>query len=383
MIRRIWALLATFLALLVLPSLLHAQVAEPKRTPFGITAPAGDGSRALTAGRPAASGPASVAPPGVLDRAWGWVLVQQQAFRKEMNAAVQRLKEEPFGSAFLLIVFASFAYGVLHAVGPGHGKGVISGYVLANNQAVRRGVLLSFMAALIQALSAISIFAVLNLALNAKKQDFDTVESWLSTASWGLVALIGAWLTWRQIRPLLTATFERLAVAPAHAHVHGHLPAHGHSMAREHALAHGPAAHHHHGRPSHEHGPDSGCGHSHIPAARDLEGQWSLSRAVAIAFSVGIRPCTGALGVLAVTTLNGLFWVGVAATLAMGIGTAITTSVIAATAAGSRDLALRFAGEGPWAGRIASAASFAGATALLVLGTVFFFASLWGGGAPI
>jgi len=67
----------------------------------------------------------------------------------------------------------------------------------------------------------------------------------------------------------------------------------------------------------------------------------------------------------------------------MSIGTAITISAIAALAVGSRDFATRFAGgEGPWAIRVSTAAGLAGAAALFVLGTAFFFASLHGS-API
>jgi len=277
------AVLSLVLALLVMPTLARAQTAEPKPSPFGIAASPDGANRGLTAGRPAAGAPAAAAP-GLLDLAWAWVLETQNFFRAKMNAAVASMKKEPLGPGFFAILFAGFLYGVIHAVGPGHGKGVVSSYVLANRQTARRGILLAFLSAAIQALSAISIFAVLRLLLNARKQEFDTVEAWLATASWGLVAVIGAWLVWRQLRPLFAN-----AAARDRAHPHGHF--------------HGGHDHAGHG----VHDGDCDCGHAHIPAARDLEGPWSWRHALSLAIPVGIRPCTGALGVLALTTLNGLF----------------------------------------------------------------------------
>ena len=56
------------------------------------------------------------------------------------------------GSKMWLLVGLSFAYGIFHAAGPGHGKAVISSYMLANEVALRRGILLSFVSAFLQAL---------------------------------------------------------------------------------------------------------------------------------------------------------------------------------------------------------------------------------------
>ena len=74
----------------------------------------------------------------------------------------------------------------LPAAGPGHGKAVISSYVLADGQTVRRGVLLSFMAALIQAFSALVLVAVLMLVLRSTGLQIRVMEAWLETLSWGL-----------------------------------------------------------------------------------------------------------------------------------------------------------------------------------------------------
>jgi ABC-type nickel/cobalt efflux system permease component RcnA len=116
-----------------------------------------------------------------------------------------------------------------------------------------------------------------------------------------------------------------------------------------------------------------------MPAPKDLEGELGWRKALAIAFSVGVRPCSGAIIVLIFALSQGLLWAGIFATFAMALGTAITVSVLAALAVGSKELAQRMAGENSlWAQRIGLAAGLTGSALVLLMGTLFFFASLKG-----
>ena len=136
----------------------------------------------------------------MLQQAGSWLLEKQAQLNRELATAVRRIKgADPF-SATLTLAFLSFAYGVLHAAGPGHGKAVISSYVLADGRTVRRGILLAFLAAMIQALSALVLVAVLVLVLRSTGMQMRLMEAWLETISWGLVALVGAWLVYYQLR---------------------------------------------------------------------------------------------------------------------------------------------------------------------------------------
>jgi nickel/cobalt transporter (NicO) family protein len=94
-----------------------------------------------------------------------------------------------------------------------------------------------------------------------------------------------------------------------------------------------------------------------------------------MALAVGIRPCTGAIGVLFVANGLGLMWAGVVSTFVMAIGTAITVSALAALAAGSRGIATRIAGaaDNSWAARVQTAFGLAGAALVFILGTTFFY----------
>jgi ABC-type nickel/cobalt efflux system permease component RcnA len=369
------ALLALFAvhAVLFSPQSALAQSDAAKRPLSGLAAPSGDRAQAAARATPAAE------PAGLGARLWMWVLEGQREMTGAMTSAVRQLKTgDAVGSAMALAA-VSFLYGILHAVGPGHGKFVISSYALANEKTMRRGIVLSFMAALVQAVSAIAIVGVLAMLFKATSLQIRALEAHLETASWGLIALFGAWLLYRQIHAL------RATAGPdghGHSHAHAHGPHHDHDG---HHHPHGAHGHHHHASdPHHHHHHDeeaacAACGHAHVATPDQLQGEWSWGKAWSLALSIGIRPCTGALGVLLFALSLGLFWAGVFATFAMALGTAITVSVLAALAVGSRQLATRLAGpEGPWAGRIATAAGLTGAALVLVMGVTFCIASLSG-----
>lgn len=380
----------TLVGLMMFAGLTVGPAVAQQKSPFGIpvpgasepadtaasekssSPPASKGSitsgRGLTAGRPPAdeaASPDQTRNHGPFTQAWVWLMRQQQAINRELSSAVRRFKtEDPWTSA-LFLGFLSFTYGVLHAAGPGHGKAVISSYVLANERTVRRGIMLSFMAAFIQAISAIVIVGVMAVVLNQTSLQIKATEAWITTLSWALVAAIGAWLLYTQIKPMFAS--NRLQSA-GHGHNHDH-PGHDHAH-HGHTHTHG----HHHANAD---GSCSSCGHAHIPDPSQLEGKWSWTKAVMVAFSVGIRPCTGAILVLIFALTQGLIWAGVFATFAMALGTAITVSTLAALAVGSRELATRLAGgDSIWATRLQTSVGVLGSVFLLALGVVFFIGSL-------
>jgi nickel/cobalt exporter len=79
----------------------------------------------------------------------GWLLAKQATFYRALAGLIRAAKTN--GSAYWGLMGISFAYGIFHAAGPGHGKAVISSYLLANEETWRRGIVLSFASALLQA----------------------------------------------------------------------------------------------------------------------------------------------------------------------------------------------------------------------------------------
>ena len=86
-----------------------------------------------------------------------------------MSATIRAAKSD--GSAVWTLLAISFAYGIFHAAGPGHGKAVISSYLVANQETARRGIVLSFASALMQALVAVADRRHLRLAAQRHREN--------------------------------------------------------------------------------------------------------------------------------------------------------------------------------------------------------------------
>src|SRR6476659_4408065 len=221
--------------------------------------------------------------PGSFSGIFGWVLRTQQSLQRDLAAGVKSLKGEHAVTGAVMLAALSFIYGVVHAVGPGHGKTIISSYVVANEETVRRGVIISFIAAGLQALTAIALVGILAFALNASGMQINAWSKQLEMVSYALIALVGAWLLTTQLIAIFRRWQESRAAKP---HGTGHDHHHGE---HDHHHAHDP----HHG---HTHAEGEAC--HHIVDARELAGPFSWRKILAVVFSVGIRPCTGEILVL-------------------------------------------------------------------------------------
>jgi len=303
--RGIVACAAAVLAILAFDTAMHALLAQ---TPFG--------------------GPRPAAEPQV-GGIVGWLLTKQSEFYREISATIRAAKSD--GSAVWTLLSISFAYGIFHAAGPGHGKAVISSYLVANQETARRGIVLSFASALMQSLVAVVIVGVCAWLLNASAKTMCGAEKAIEVASYALIAVFGARLVWTKgggfMRALQAPRPAAVLAAVAHHHDHGHDHGHDH-----HGHTHG----HDHGHVHDEH-----CGHAHGPEPSELAGPGGWRRGFAAIFAVGIRPCSGAILVLVFALAQGLFWAGIAATFVMGLGTAITVATIAVLAVSAKDLAQR------------------------------------------
>ncbi|CUK08781.1 nickel/cobalt efflux protein RcnA [Achromobacter xylosoxidans] len=329
--------------------------------------------------------------PGWLSAFFGQVSVWQTHFYRQLTAAVRAWQAD--GGAAWTLIGLSFAYGVFHALGPGHGKAVISSYVLANRQTARNGALLALLSALVQALVAIAMVAALALVFNATAAVMNQATRWLELASYALVTLLGAWLVWiKAIRPLLRrrrAAAMAVAAAPtsvASAPVlkgAAALRAIGVRASAPHGHAVAPAPPHDHDHDHvHAHHDDCGCGHAHVPPPDQVAGPLSWRRAWSAIFAVGLRPCSGALIVLVFALSQGFFLAGVASALAMGLGTGLTVAALAclAVAAGGAATTLGSRLSGVAAARLRYGVEALAALAVLALGVLLLCGMLAGGG---
>ena len=273
----------------------------------------------------------------------GWILAEQARFYRMLSGLIRAAKAD--GSAAYTLLGVSFVYGVFHAAGPGHGKAVISSYLVANNETWRRGVVLSFASAMVQALTAIVLVAIAAALLGATAKAMGDTVRVIEVVSYALIVLIGLRLLWVKGRALL-ALLRGRHEKQGHAHQH---KGHGHD-------------HHHDHRNE-----ASAWGHAHVPEPRELAGKHWLRRGLAAVLAVGLRPCSGAIIVLVFALAQGLFWIGIASTFAMGVGTALTVAAIATLAVAARGLAGRLAKSKPGAGVILVRGLEAAAAVLIIL----------------
>jgi ABC-type nickel/cobalt efflux system permease component RcnA/ABC-type uncharacterized transport system substrate-binding protein len=273
----------------------------------------------------------------------------QRAFYAMLTSALARLKSD--NAAFWILGGLSFVYGIVHAAGPGHGKVVISSYMLASESRVRRGLWLSFAAAFVQAIVAVAFILIAALALNMTSLAMSAAAEWVVAASYGLVMLLGLWLIIRRIFGL------------GHRHHHHDLKqrAHAHLHAGEHE-------HHDH---DHEH---DHAHHAVTPA--QARGNWREQLGVVLA--VGIRPCSGALVVLVFALSQGLLAAGIAAVFLMALGTALTVALLATIAITAKGLARRLiTAEGGVAADVVWWLELFGALIVFAFGAVLFTASFF------
>lgn len=303
---------------------------------------------------------------GILSGLLNWVNVQQQGFYRALTGALKAMRED--GSKLWLLVGLSFAYGVFHAAGPGHGKAVISSYMLANEVALRRGVMLSFVSSMLQGATAIVVVGAAFLVLRGTALSMTDATWFLETASYALVTAFGAWLLWQKLAPRVARwsgrapahSLSAAAAAPGHAHHHHH--------------------HDHHDHAGHDHAAGevcATCGHAHAPDPAMIAGdRFDWRTAWSAVAAVGLRPCSGALIVLTFSFMNGLWLGGIVSVFAMAIGTAITVSALATTAVMAKNLAVRMAGDGRTGNVIHAGIEIGGAALVLLLGLVLLTASL-------
>ena len=227
-----------------------------------------------------------------------WVIEGQKRFHGLLATHVNAIAQDPIHHGLMLIVL-SFVYGVFHAVGPGHGKAVIVTYLGSHKASLRRGALISFLAALLQSTVAILLVILISQVLSIRFSDVNSYANDITQVSYVLVMLLGAFLfltaslnQWKNFRKNIDK--QAYIGDPKHEHEHHH----------EHSC----------------------CGGHHVHQS-DPKESWLQS--ISVIFSMGIRPCSGAIVVLIYAHLVGALYYGVIATLVMGLGTGFAIASLA------------------------------------------------------
>ncbi len=285
---------------------------------------------------------------GGFDTLAAWARGEQREAQNAMAGGLRAIKAgEPGALAALLGL--CFAYGVFHAAGPGHGKVLIGGYGVGSAVRVGPMVGIALVSSLAQATTAVLlVYAGVFVFDWTRERMTGLADGLLDAASYGAIALIGAWLALRGLRRLMALRGEHgqghherhLDGGPGQvqdgrnlhvhdnrghrAHDHGH--DHGHGHAHDHGHGH---AHDHGNGHAHGHAHDHACGHAHGPTVEEVARVRTLRDAAVLVAGVAIRPCTGALFLLILTWRMGIDAAGILGAYAMGLGTASVTVAVA------------------------------------------------------
>ena len=210
------------------------------------------------------------------------IMALQREVRQKMTDFARQIQEKPSGSAMFRFMGLALAYGVLHALGPGHGKSIVCSYFLSRrgrySQAVLFGNCLSF-AHVVSATLIVLLLSVLGSQVNIFA--FHNIENSIETFSYLLIGLVGLFLLFNVLRELRAG-----------------IPADG-----EHGAADGKSM-------------------------------------AALSLSAGLIPCPGAAIILLFSLSQGILWAGLLAMVPLAVGMGMTTSVVGLATIGSRAVAL-------------------------------------------
>lgn len=246
---------------------------------------------------------------------WPQMLLQsilwQKTLHQQMTALLQQVASHPHQAGLALMGF-SLIYGVLHALGPGHGKVVIATFLATHPTKVKTSLQLTLAAAVVQGGVAILLVTVMLVVLGLSSRQLHLSSYWLEKGSYLMVAVLGLWLCWRALRRI----WQALRPLPA-MNIQRIVPV------------------------GHQHSDSCGCGHQHVPDSQMLDKAVNSKTKAIVVLSMGLRPCSGAIMMLLFSKVIGVYGWGVLSALAMAVGTAVTVSAMALLVQVSRALALK------------------------------------------
>ncbi len=291
----------------------------------------------------------AVAEPSLWSSAVTWMLTQQRTFHQELIDALKALTAHGGLATAWSLVAGSFLYGVFHAAGPGHGKAVLTTYLLTHPHRLSRGMGIAAAAAFCQGIVAIVLVYGLIYLAGWIPRETSSAVAWSERLSYILVAALGALLIWRTLRSLAARFFPTKIAGHSHDHDHGH-----------------------------DHVHDENCGHAHMPSGEQLENAKDFRSAAGLVLAIGLRPCTGAVLVLVLAKALGLPWAGVGAVMAMSAGTGMAVASLAFLAVKARHKAVALtADRGPFWRYAGSGVALAGGGLLLAIGISLLSASFY------
>lgn len=234
----------------------------------------------------------------------------------------------------LWLLTGAFLYGVLHAVGPGHGKFIVTTYLTTNKESQLAARVVPFIGSLMQGVSAIAFVFILAVGLNLASGDISTSRWYVEKISALLIAAFGAFIIYQALSSLRPRKMAISAIKPLHQH-------------NEHC----------------------GCGHHGVGV--DLaKSDWKTRLGVVLA--IGARPCSGAIMILMFSNALGIISWGIAAVMTMSLGTALSIMGLSLAVRYARERTVAWFGGGTSLNWIMPMVKIAGGVVLILFATVLF-----------
>ena len=243
--------------------------------------------------------------------------------------------------AFLLALAVAFAYGAVHALGPGHGKFVVVSYFLGREARVMRGVVMAVQIAIVHVIAAIVIVWLADLVLRGGFGLGLSDVPGVRAASFLIIVGIGVYMLYQAVRASLRARAYR-SRGHEHGHPHGHEHSHGHHHHYDHSRSHG-----------------------------------SKSEGGILALAAGMVPCPGAVLIMLYAVANDMIYPGSLLVAAMSLGIGSSICVLGVGAILARQAAMRvMERSGGGANALRHGMNYAGAALVTLVGLVSFIAFL-------
>ncbi|MGC6406851.1 zinc transporter permease subunit ZevB [Bisgaard Taxon 45] len=230
-------------------------------------------------------------------------------------------------NAGMWLIGISFLYGVFHAIGPGHGKFIIATYLSTHQTQLKTSMILTFLSSLVQGGVAVCLTSLVVVILNLSSAYFKLSQLWLERIAFLFLLLLGIrwcyqngrklyldYVKTRQKAPLkiYSLQFDRSPIKLGQRPIE---PAQAHSMT-------------------------CGCGHQHAPSPLQLTQAKDWKSQLLVIFSIGMRPCSGAIFILFLAYMLDLYAWGIIATFVMAFGTGLTLSGFALIVLYARNTAM-------------------------------------------
>jgi len=279
-------------------------------------------------------------------------IIWQRELHQELAGLLQQVKANPQKAGLTLMGF-SLVYGIVHAIGPGHGKIVITTYLATHPSRLKNSLKLTFASAVVQGLVAVLLVTVMLGVLQLSSRQLHQSSFWLERGSFILVMLLGVLLCWRAIKRCYS-TLKKLK------------PRQGLAIQRLRPLD-----------SAHVHDDNCGCGHQHLPTDQQLQAGSDWRTQATIVLAMGLRPCSGAIMVLLFSKVIGVYLWGVLSAVVMALGTSITVSLIGFLVFYSRAMAVKLSAKrtpAAWQTVAWSVLALAGGVILLLVGFVLYTA---------